>query len=194
MEKPDITGVILAGGRSSRMGQDKGLVKVNSQPLFEHIAARLAPQVGQILISANQNQQIYGENYQVIGDVTFDYAGPLAGMLAALQASSTEWVAFVPCDVPAFPENLLDRLWNEKGSSAAAYAEDQHRAHPTLCLLNKCLITPLSDYLNAGERKLMVFFEQQLAQKVRFKDSAAFTNLNTPEDLSHWQQSTRGSK
>ncbi len=194
MEKPDITGVILAGGRSLRMGQDKGLVKVNSQPLFEHIAARLAPQVGQILISANQNQHIYGENYQIIGDVTSDYAGPLAGMLAALQASSTEWTVFVPCDVPDFPDNLLDRLWNEKGSSAAAYAEDGDRAHPTLCLLHKRLITPLSDYLNAGERKLMLFFEQQRAQKVRFKDSAAFANLNTPQDVSHWQQLTRGSR
>jgi len=173
MEKPDITGVILAGGRSSRMGQDKGLVKVNGQPLFEHIAARLAPQVGQILISANQNQHIYGENYQVVGDVTSDYAGPLAGMLAALQASSTEWTAFVPCDVPAFAENLVDRLWNEKGSSTVAYAEDEYRAHPTLCLLHKRLITPLNDYLNAGERKLMLFFEQQQPLGANDRDTVA---------------------
>lgn len=194
MEKPDITGVILAGGRSSRMGQDKGLVKVNGQPLFEHIAARLAPQVSQILISANQNQHIYAENYPVIGDVTSDYAGPLAGMLAALQASPSEWTAFVPCDVPAFPDNLLDRLWNEKGTAAIAYAEDEYRAHPTLCLLHRRVITPLSDYLNAGERKLMLFFEQQVARKVRFENPSAFANLNTPEDVSHWQQLTRGSK
>ncbi|MGA8119296.1 molybdenum cofactor guanylyltransferase MobA [Rouxiella badensis] len=182
-----ITGVILAGGRSSRMGQDKGLVQVNGLPLFVHIAKRLAPQVNTLLISSNQNQEHYAAFYPVIGDLIPDYAGPLSGMLAALVASETEWVAFVPCDVPAFPDNLVQRLWNARGQSAAVYATDAERAHPALCLLNKSLIPTLRDYLTRGERKVMLFFTQCAAQQVTFDDPSCFANLNTPEDVQRWQ-------
>jgi molybdopterin-guanine dinucleotide biosynthesis protein A len=186
-----ITGVILAGGRSSRMGQDKGLVKIDGLPLFVHIANKLLPQVGTLLISSNQHQEQYAERFAVIGDITADFAGPLAGMLAALVASQTEWVAFVPCDVPAFPDNLVQRLWENKGQAPAAYVTDGERAHPTLCLLNKSLIPRLREYLAQGERKVMLFFAQVAAQQVVFANPAAFANLNTPEDVQLWQASLR---
>ncbi|NMP29366.1 molybdenum cofactor guanylyltransferase MobA [Rahnella sp. SAP-1] len=186
-----ITGVILAGGRSSRMGQDKGLVKIDGLPLFVHIANKLLPQVGTLLISSNQHQEQYAERFAVIGDITVDFAGPLAGMLAALVASQTEWVAFVPCDVPAFPDNLVQRLWENKGQAPAAYVTDGERAHPTLCLLNKSLIPRLREYLAQGERKVMLFFAQVAAQQVVFANPAAFANLNTPEDVQLWQASLR---
>jgi len=186
-----ITGVILAGGRSSRMGQDKGLVKIDGLPLFVHIANKLLPQVGTLLISSNQHQEQYAERFVVIGDITADFAGPLAGMLAALVASQTEWVAFVPCDVPAFPDNLVHRLWENKGQAPAAYVTDGERAHPTLCLLNKSLIPRLREYLAQGERKVMLFFAQVAAQQVVFANPAAFANLNTPEDVQLWQASLR---
>ena len=186
-----ITGVILAGGRSSRMGQDKGLVKIDGLPLFVHIANKLQPQVDTLLISSNQHQEQYAERFAVIGDITADFAGPLAGMLAALVASQTEWVAFVPCDVPAFPDNLVQRLWENKGQAPAAYVTDGERAHPTLCLLNKSLIPRLREYLAQGERKVMLFFAQIVAQQVVFANPAAFANLNTPEDVQLWQASLR---
>lgn len=186
-----ITGVILAGGRSSRMGQDKGLVEVEGIPLFMHIAKRLAPQVSAILVSSNQNQQRYARHYPVIGDPIPDFAGPLSGMLAALLASETEWIACVPCDVPGFPDDLVQRLWQSRERAPAVYATDGERAHPALCLLNKSLIPGLKQYLEQGERKVMLFLAQCEARRAMFANAADFANLNTPADVADWQRSLR---
>lgn len=187
MTKADITGVILAGGRSSRMGEDKGLVKIAGKPLFEHIAERLKPMVNEVLINSNRNQHLYEQRYKVIPDLTQDYSGPLAGMLAGLTAVPTQWALFVPCDVPAFPLNLIEKFWEKKAEHQGLYARDLHREHPTLCLLNKSIIPLLDDYLTNGERKVMVFFNQINAIPITFNDHNAFANLNSPADIIQWQ-------
>ncbi|WP_045049706.1 molybdenum cofactor guanylyltransferase MobA [Rouxiella chamberiensis] len=186
-----ITGVILAGGRSTRMGQDKGLVEIDGQPLFAYIGRKLELQVKTVLVSCNRHQDRYAARYPTISDVIPDFAGPLSGMLAGLIASETEWVVFVPCDAPAFPEHLVARLWEGKGLSLAAYAEDANRAHPALCLLHKSLIPVLEDYLTRGERKVMLFFKHCHAQPVRFDKEEYFSNLNTPDEVAAWQNSMR---
>lgn len=187
MDRSNITGVILAGGRSSRMGEEKGLIDINGQPLFEHIAQRLYPQVGEILISCNQNSERYGRNNQTVPDLKQDFSGPLAGMLAALSVSKTEWILFVPCDVPDFPIDLSERLFAELSGQKAAYVRDPEREHPTLCLLNRSLIQALTSYLENGDRKLMIFLDNIGANSVLFSESAAFFNLNTPEDVALWK-------
>lgn len=192
MDKTDITGIILAGGRSTRMGEDKGLVTIAGKPLFEHIAERLEPMVGGILINSNQNLSRYGQRFKVISDPTLDYSGPLAGMLAGLKAMTTPWGLFVPCDVPAFPPNLAEAFWQHKDGHQGLYARDQHREHPTLCLLNKSLIPALEKYLISGERKVVFFFNQIKAMPVIFNEQDAFANLNTPADVVQWQNGQRG--
>lgn len=192
MERNCITGVILAGGRSSRMGEDKGLVKANGKPLFEHIAERLRTQVGEILISCNQNTERYGKEFQTVPDLIQNFSGPLAGMLAALTVSKTEWVLFVPCDVPGFPDNLADAFLAEIAGQQAAYARDPVREHPTLCLLNRSLIPTLKTYLENGDRKVMVFFDNIDAKPVLFQNASQFTNLNTQGDVLLWQNSQTG--
>ncbi|RJT43742.1 molybdenum cofactor guanylyltransferase MobA [Rahnella woolbedingensis] len=187
MDRNSITGVILAGGRSSRMGEDKGLVEINGRPLFELIAERLCPQVGEILISCNQNSERYGKDFQTVPDIEQDFSGPLAGMLAALSVSKTEWVLFVPCDVPAFPAGLSKSLSAGLSGQKAAYARDTEREHPTLCLLNRSLIPALTAYLENGDRKLMIFLHNIGAKSVLFSESLAFSNLNTPEDVALWK-------
>lgn len=187
MGKADITGIILAGGRSTRMGEDKGLVTIAGKPLFEHIAERLEPMVSEILINSNQNQHSYGQHFEVIPDLTPDYSGPLAGMLAGLKAMNTQWGLFVPCDVPAFPANLAQVFWQFKDGQEGLYARDLHREHPTLCLLNKSLIPALEKYLASGERKVMFLFNQINAMPITFHEKNAFVNLNTPEDVLQWQ-------
>ncbi|HEI9813046.1 molybdenum cofactor guanylyltransferase MobA [Serratia marcescens] len=187
----EINGVILAGGRATRMGgEDKGLVSIGGIALYQHILARLRPQVASIVISANRNQACYqASGLPVIGDLTPDFAGPLAGMLAGLKQSSSEWVAFVPCDVPDFPTDLVAQLWRQKDAAPAAFASDGERDHPTLALLHTQLAPQLADYLARGERKLMLFLHQIGAQRVVFSgQQTAFHNLNTPEDCLHWQQ------
>lgn len=161
-----ITGVILAGGRATRMGgHDKGLITLNGVALYQHALSRLRTQVDEVIISANRNQDVYAQSgCRIIGDVDTTFPGPLAGILSGLHASTSEWVVFVPCDVPAFPIDLVHRLWQARGEANAAYVTDGERSHPTLLLINKSLIEPLETYLHLGNRKLMLFMEQVRAK------------------------------
>lgn len=191
----DITGVILAGGRSTRMGgKDKGLVQVGDKTLYQHVLGRFTPQVSQVIISANRNQQCYQQSgLEVVGDLTADYPGPLAGILAGLTYAHTPWIVCAPCDVPDFPLNLVEQLWLHKGNALAAYACDGEREHPTFALLHTSLAEELTRYLAQGERKLMLFMAAVGAQQVVFRGQQdAFRNLNTPEDCQQWQQEKGG--
>ncbi len=191
----EITGVILAGGRSTRMGgQDKGLVQLGEKALYQHVMNRLRPQVSQIIISANRNLQCYQESgLPVVSDLTADYPGPLAGILAGLVNARTEWIVCAPCDVPDFPLNLVEQLWSHKGNALAAYACDGEREHPTFALLHTGLVADLTRYLAQGERKLMLFMTAVNAQQVMFSGQQnAFRNLNTPEDCQQWLQEKEG--
>ncbi|AOR63172.1 molybdenum cofactor guanylyltransferase MobA [Pectobacterium wasabiae] len=189
-----ITGVILAGGRATRMGgHDKGLIALNGVPLYLHVLSRLKTQVDEVIISANRNQDVYAQSgYRIISDFDTNFLGPLAGILSGLHASASEWVVFVPCDVPALPLDLVQRLWQEREEASAAYATNGERSHPTLLLINKNLIEPLEVYLHLGNRKLMLFMEQVGAKAVLFNDKPeTFHNLNSPEDLSNWEDQHR---
>ncbi|GKW33247.1 molybdenum cofactor guanylyltransferase [Pectobacterium carotovorum subsp. carotovorum] len=191
-----ITGVILAGGRATRMGgHDKGLIALNGVPLYQHVLSRLKAQVDEVMISANRNQAVYAQSgCRIIGDFDASFPGPLAGILSGLYASTSEWVVFVPCDVPALPCDLVNRLWQARGEANAAYATDGERPHPTLLLINRNLIGPLEAYLHLGNRKLMLFMEQVGANAVSFSEHPkAFRNMNSPEDLSNWEDQHRES-
>ncbi|AKP33694.1 molybdenum cofactor guanylyltransferase MobA [Yersinia aleksiciae] len=194
--QPNITGVILAGGRSSRMGgNDKGLILLHGKPLFQHVIDRLKPQVDHVLINANRHQALYQESgIPVISDIITGFVGPLAGMHAGLSHSSTEWVVFAPCDVPALPIHLVSQLWHGKGQALAAYVYDGERAHPTLALMHVSLKSLLAEFLAKGDRKLMILMESVNAQPVIFSGQAnLFSNLNTPADCDLWEQGKRGS-
>ncbi|CNI50385.1 molybdenum cofactor guanylyltransferase MobA [Yersinia pekkanenii] len=193
--QPNITGVILAGGRSSRMGgNDKGLIHLHGKPLFQHVIDRLRPQVDEILINANRNQAYYQKSgIPIINDVITGFVGPLAGIHAGLSYSATEWVVFAPCDVPTLPTNLVSHLWQGKRQALAAYVQDSERAHPTLALMHISLKPLLAEYLAKGDRKLMIFMENINAQSVMFSGQASqFSNLNTPADCQLWEKDNRG--
>ncbi|WP_186367850.1 molybdenum cofactor guanylyltransferase MobA [Yersinia kristensenii] len=193
--QPNITGVILAGGRSSRMGgNDKGLILLHNKPMFQHVIDRLKPQVNDLLINSNRNQEIYQQSgIPVINDIITGFVGPLAGMHTGLSYSATEWVVFAPCDVPALPSNLVSQLWQGKQQALAAYVHDGERPHPTLALIHVSLKSLLAEYLAKGDRKLMIFMESVNAQSVIFKGQGdQFSNLNTPTDCDLWEQSKRG--
>ncbi|OSN07994.1 molybdenum cofactor guanylyltransferase MobA [Lonsdalea iberica] len=185
-----ITGIILAGGQSSRMGgQDKGLLLLDGIPLYQHVLTRLASQVDSVLINANRHHERYQQSgYPVIGDINRQFAGPLAGMYTGLVTTETEWALFAPCDVPALPLNLVSRLQQHIGHHPAAYATDDEHHHPTLLLINKSQTAALEEFLSRGDRKLMLFLNYIHAQPVSFSDQPqAFRNLNTPEELAEWQ-------
>lgn len=181
-----ITGVVLAGGKASRMGgQDKGLMWLNDKPLWQHVADRLRPQVDAIVISANRNLPIYqASGLPVISDILSDFPGPLAGMLSVIQQVPDEWFLFCPCDTPFIPESLAERLEDRRIESPAVWAHDGERDHPAVVLVHRSLAPKIEAYLARGDRRVMVFLREVGGHSVDFSDiKSAFRNINTPEDL-----------
>ncbi|MBJ3816051.1 molybdenum cofactor guanylyltransferase MobA [Shimwellia pseudoproteus] len=191
MRLSQLQGAILAGGRATRMGgQDKGLVQLNGQPLWQRVYTRLAPQTGGVMISANRNIAEYQKSgLPVVQDTLSGFPGPLAGMLAVLASSDREWFLFCPCDVPGIPQDLARRLWENKQAAPAAWVHDGERDHPTIALVHRRLQAPLREYLQAGERRVMVFLRQAGGVPVSFAGQhSAFANVNSPDDLILWQE------
>ncbi|QHM77600.1 Molybdenum cofactor guanylyltransferase [Mixta theicola] len=186
-----VAGVILAGGRSSRMGgQDKAQLTLWGKPLWQHVWQRLAPQVHEVSISANRHLEIYQQSQlRVISDTLPDYPGPLAGMLSAFQQIDRSWFAFAACDTPFIPEDYVARLWQQKAQAPAVWVRSQHRDHPALSLMHRSLAPQLAEYLASGERRVLHFLRQAGGHAVTFDDDEqAFVNMNTPADLLHYEE------
>jgi molybdopterin-guanine dinucleotide biosynthesis protein A len=193
----DITGLILAGGRGSRMGGvDKGLQVYRGRPLAQHALERLRPQVGQVMVNANRNQETYRAlNVPVWPDQVPDFPGPLAGMLAGLAHCDTAFLATVPCDTPNFPFDLVARLADGLHSAdadiAVAYTQlgEDLFPQPVFCLMKTSLKDALAAFIAAGERKTGFFARGQRNTRVVFDDDTQFFNINTLTELEHSQQS-----
>lgn len=187
--RTEITAVILAGGKATRMGGvDKGLQLFQGKPLIEHILHRLQSQVDLIMINANRHQQDYAQyGFEVFSDERPNFQGPLSGILTALEKITTPYCLFVPCDNPILPLNLMEKLYLnlQKEKALLAYAFDGERPHPTYCLASQAIHPQLRHYLNQGERKMMLFMQQVQALPVNFSaEKNQFQNLNTLEALS----------
>ncbi|MDM8561813.1 molybdenum cofactor guanylyltransferase MobA [Candidatus Marithioploca araucensis] len=189
MNKTHITGVILAGGRATRMGgRDKGLVKLNSKYMIEHVITALRPQVGQLLISANRNLEQYAQlsDCPVLADTFGHYDGPLAGMATALANAQTDYVLFAPCDSPFISSQLAERLYTRliQTNADASVADDGSRIHPVFSLLKRSLLADLMAFLKTEERSIRRFLAQlPLLTKADFSDNAeTFLNINTFEE------------
>ncbi len=183
-----ISAVILAGGKARRMnGADKGLQLLQNKPLISHVIERLQPQVVDISINANRHHTEYAQwGFPVFSDELPDFQGPLSGMLTALEKAKTDFVLFVPCDSPYFPQNLLEKLKSavKNDRTLMAYAKDKEREHPTFCLMSVQLKEKLRAYLNEGERRLLQFMNKNGAVAVQFDEQEGrFVNFNTLEDL-----------
>ena len=196
----DITGLILAGGRGSRMGGvDKGLQGFRGQPLALHALRRLQPQVGSVMISANRNLAAYEAfGVPVWPDGLADHAGPLAGFLIGLEHCTTPWLLTVPCDSPRFPADLAGRLAaaaTAQGAdiAMAAAPEQQHdgstrlRTQPVFCLLRVNLLQSLQGFTADGGREIHRWAALHPCAIVPFDqagdDPLAFFNANTPAQL-----------
>lgn len=183
----DVAAVILAGGQGRRMGgADKGLVDYQGRPLIEWALAALSPQVGDIVISANRNlarYAIYGR--RVLSDTLPDFPGPLAGVLAALDAVTAEWLLVVPCDTPHLPADLALRLLGAAliENVPLAVAADEMRVHHSCFLVRTDQRDTLAAFLARGERAVRHWQAGLSSVTVRF-DAACFVNFNAPDDLS----------
>jgi molybdopterin-guanine dinucleotide biosynthesis protein A len=190
-----ITGLVLAGGRGSRMGGvDKGLQPYRGVPLALHALRRLQPQVGRAMVSANRNLATYASfGVPVWTDARADFSGPLAGMLTGLQHCETPYLATAPCDTPDFPQDLVAQLAQALVQAEAEIAIAVTRgggavqAQPVFCLLGTTLRPSLLAWLDRGERRIDRWAAQHRVAEVTFDDAAAFRNANTADELRQLQ-------
>lgn len=187
-----ITGVILAGGLGRRMGGiDKGLQELRGQPMVHWVVERLAPQVDELLINANQNSERYAAfGHPVVPDQIPDFAGPLAGLHAALSAAAHPLVATAPCDSPFLPADLVSRLRAAMAAAKAdlAVARTFDQPHPVFCLCKREVLPHLTEFLESGGRKIDRWYSTLNIVEVSFDDEAeAFENINTREELSRFE-------
>ena len=182
-----VTGVILAGGKATRMGgTDKGLVPIAGKPMIAWVIDALQPQVSAVLINANRNHDRYGEfGCPVIDDGDSDFRGPLAGMASAMRVARTPYIAVVPCDSPMIGGEIVARLHAAAVSSGSpiAAAHDGDRLQPVFALLARDLLDDLAGYLDDGERKIDRWYARHGHVSVDFSDVAgSFANINAPDD------------
>lgn len=182
-----VTGVILAGGRATRMGGvDKGLVAVNGRPMISWVIDVLRPQVAEVLVNANRNLDRYREfGCPVIDDGDREFRGPLAGIASGMRASATRYVAFAPCDSPLLCSDLVMRLHaalaRERTRIAAAH--DGERLQPVFALLECGLHDDLMKYLDDGGRKIDRWYAEHGYAHADFSDVAeSFANINAPDE------------
>jgi molybdopterin-guanine dinucleotide biosynthesis protein A len=194
IHKDAVTGLVLAGGRGTRMGGvDKGLQMHLGVPLAQYALERLRPQVGALMLNANRNLDAYKSmGAPVWPDEMPEYPGPLAGMLAGLTHCSTPYLATVPCDTPNFPPDVVARLAEAleiDGEMATAYTQEAEglRAQPVFCLIKASLRDSLNAFIRSGERKTGLFAAQHHSTRVVFHDPAAFANANTLDELADLQ-------
>ncbi|WP_258000730.1 molybdopterin molybdotransferase MoeA [Janthinobacterium sp. ROICE36] len=201
INKHDITGLILAGGLGTRMGQhDKGMLPLHGQPLARHVLQRLVPQVGQLAISVHADAGAYARfGLPVWPDVLPGQLGPLAGLHSGMQHANTPYLLSVPCDSPLLPPDLAARLAaglaDNDADLAIAVTEETdpatgvtvRRPHPVFCLVKTSALPQLDAYLAAGERRMRTWHGDLKLTEVLFENHDAFGNINTPDELAALQ-------
>ncbi|MDQ5849671.1 MAG: molybdenum cofactor guanylyltransferase [Pseudomonadota bacterium] len=166
-------------------GVDKGLQLLRGKPMIEWVLMRLSPQVAEIVVNANQNLQTYEKyGHRVVPDEIGGFAGPLAGLHAALKAAASSLVVTVPCDSPFLPTDLVSRLRNALNGNDLAVAKTGDQPHPVFALMKRDVRESLEAFLASGGRKIDAWYAALKVVEVSFDDEAdAFRNINTLDEL-----------
>jgi molybdopterin-guanine dinucleotide biosynthesis protein A len=194
-----VTGVILAGGQSRRMGGgDKGLLELAGRPMLAHVIERLRPQVERLAINANGDPARFSQfGLPVVADTITGFAGPLAGVLAGMRwsaanAQAAGWIVTAAGDAPMLPADLVARLVDAMAGRAGgvALARSQGELHPVIGLWPVALAADLEDQLRAGVRKVLDWTNRHGTVPVDFpmlplggREIDPFFNANTPAEL-----------
>lgn len=192
-DKQNITGVVLSGGLSRRMGgQEKALLKLNGKAMICYTLERVAPQVDSLIINTNRQTEQYSQlGYPIMGDRFGHFDGPLAGIYTALSHIRRPYLLVVPCDSPLVTDDLAERLYRaiQQSGGQMAVAHDGERLQPVFALIDIKLRASLKQYLESGQRKLDRWYEENGAVIVDFSDAKEmFLNINTPEELSNLEK------
>jgi molybdopterin-guanine dinucleotide biosynthesis protein A len=194
-----VTGVLLAGGQSRRMGGgDKGLLSLAGKSMLQHVIDRLRPQVAAIVLNANGDPaRFQGFGLPVVADSIAGHVGPLAGVLAGMrwslaQAPQRPWIVTAAGDAPLLPRDLVDRLLAavDGGAGRIALARSNGELHPVIGLWPVALAADLEAALGKGVRKVLDWSNRHgsvgvdfPAQRLDDIEIDPFFNANTPQEL-----------
>ncbi len=185
--KASISGLVLAGGRSSRMGRDKALIQIGDRTMLEHSIEQLQQQCDELWVScaADDNYPI-AAGVRRVADNRSGFLGPLAGIEAALRHIQGDYLLTAPCDCMDIPANLAEALLSEtqKQGCPIAYASNRDGDQYLCALIHREVLADLSHYLDQGERRVGAFYRQQGACMVsQTQWQPCFFNINTPDQL-----------
>lgn len=185
--KNNIPAYILCGGKSSRMGQDKGLVTIQEGEFISHIINTLKKITDSILL-VTQNEGYSRFGLPVIHDV-YPEKGPLGGIHAALQHTQEAQILVFSCDIPLLKSYVIEELIRFQNSADIVFAKTEKKWHPLIGIYAKTLLPVVEEHLNQNKLKLIDFIKEYNYKAVNFIDDAAFTNINTPEILARVEKS-----
>lgn len=186
-----ITTVILAGGLGTRIGGAKGLQLLHGRTLIDWVLDAVSRQSEEVLINVNGEHDAYVRFVRrIIADQTPDWAGPLAGLQSAMRYARHDWVVSAPCDTPFLPDDLIAQLFAALGANAAeaAVAVVEGKRQPAIALYHKSVLPRLDAYLASGGRKVRDWQDTLQLSEVVFDNAIAFTNINSPDDLTRANQ------
>lgn len=188
----NISGIILAGGKSVRMGEDKALKTIQGTALIEFTIKNIQPQVNSISINTNQTHADYQQfGYALIPDIGLKQFGPLSGIYNSLKTIQTDWAFFSACDTPSLPKNIVARLFSEaqQKNKLVAVVKTDKKLQPLVLLLHKNLSDSLEKYISSGERKTQQWILQQHPAIIDCSDELnAFININTRQDFIDFEE------
>lgn len=191
----DIAGLLIAGGRSRRFGEEKAVSPFRGAPLMDASAQALA-ELGCLAVSARAGsgaeRRAQALSLPVLHDDAELASGPLTGVLAGLRWAQREGFGFLataPCDAPLLPRDLVSRLREAIGEASAAYAVTEHGEHPLCALWRVDLADAIAGCLKTGEHPAVrAMLAASGAVAVRFADADAFANANTQDALTALEQ------
>ena len=190
IDKKQLTALILAGGKSSRMeGNDKVLLQINNKYIIQYLHSLAEKFCTDVLVNVNKNVDQYNDlGFNTCEDLMTGFQGPLAGMYTGLQKSKTEYLITLPCDGPFINESYFKKMILLDKESDINVAFDGKRLQPVYCLIRKGMSKSLESFLQSGERKIDKWFDSYSIHHVDFSNNEdLFININSEEDLNKYK-------
>lgn len=190
INKQDITTLILAGGKSSRMGgNDKGLIKINDEYIMSELIELSEKFTNSVILNINRNKDIYEKfKIKLISDLHVNFQGPLAGIYSGMTEAKTKYILVLPCDCPMISDIFFKDILKDNFKDKIRCAHDGNRLQPVHALIDRSMVSNLKVFLDSGERKIDKWYNQEKLEIIDFSNNPQFfMNINTPEDLEKYK-------
>ena len=185
LDTDNIVGIVLIGGQSSRMGQDKASLEINSLPLYKIAAQKLQPLCHQVYLSVNKNQHTKNTyEYPTIID-QYEAQGPIGALLSCMQAIEDAPLLVLACDMPFITDSEITTLLQQRNLNQICttfYNTTSHYYEPMLSIWEPRGKHTLQAYFEAGNLSLQKFLIQQNIPKINIPEASNFSNINHPEE------------